>query len=161
MAGVNFAVLVGHVGADPEIKSAQGGGKVARFSLATSEAWNDKATGEKRERTEWHTVICFSEGLVGVVERFVRKGSQLYVRGQIRTRKYQDKQGADRWTTEIHLSGFDATIQLLGAAGSGKPPVPEDDGYTGRAAQGGGAGSSGAAPSGRGFDDDLNDDVPF
>ena len=155
MAGVNFAVLVGNVGGDPEIKTTQNGGKVARFSLATSESWKDKATGEKKERTEWHTVCVFSEGLVGVAERYVRKGSKLFVRGAIRTRKWQDSQGNDRYTTEIHLSGFDAVMTLLDAKGSGRPPAPEDDGY------GRNAGTSSGGAAGSNFDADLDDEVPF
>lgn len=170
MAGVNFAVLVGRVGGDPEIKALPAGGKVARFSLATSESWKDSLTGEKKERTEWHSIVAFSEGLVGVIERYVRKGSKLYVRGMIRTRKWQDNHGNDRYTTEIHLSGFDAQLQLLDSKGSGRPPAPEEDGYGGQ--RSGGAAGSDIGPRdpeprwkpGAGaanFDTDLDDEVPF
>lgn len=162
MAGVNFAILLGHVGRDPEIRSTTNGGKVASFSLATSEQWKDRVTGEKKERTEWHQVVVFSEGLVGVVERYVRKGSKLFVKGPIRTRKWQDRDGNDRYTTEIVLSGFDAQIQLLDSQGSGRPPPADEGSY------GGGSGGGGAAGPGSGASDgwgagsgDLDDEVPF
>jgi len=156
--GVNFAVLEGHVGGDPEVRAMESGGKVARFSLATSEQWKDRTTGEKRERTEWHNVVVFSEGLVGVTEQYVRKGSHLLIRGRIRTRKWQDRDGNDRWTTEIVLSGFDAILRLLGSSGGGRPPPPEDEGAYGGAGAGGT--SAGGQPQG-GAADDLDDDIPF
>lgn len=149
---INKAVLVGHVGKDPEFATLRAGTKVARFSLATSERWKDKATGERKERTEWHTVCVFNEALVGVVERFVGKGSKLYIEGKIRTRKWTDQAGADRWTTEIHLSDFGAQIVLLDKSeGSGRPPMPQDDG------QGGGYGGGASGPSAG----DLDDEIPF
>jgi single-strand DNA-binding protein len=159
---INQATLVGHVGRDPEFNATRSGGRVGRFSLATSEQWKDKATGEKKERTEWHTVCVFSDGLVNVLERYVRKGSKLFVQGTIRTRKWQDQSGADRWSTEIHLSGFDAKIQLLDKAeGAGRPPMPEDDGRGGASTGGSGStGGGGAARTGP-MRDDLDDEIPF
>lgn len=147
-AGLNKVTLIGHVGADPDVRSLAGGGRLAGFSLATSQSWRDRASGERRERTEWHRVVVFAEGLVGVVERYVRKGSRLYLEGELRTRKWQDRAGADRWTTEVVLTGFSATLLLLG------------DPAAGRAGQGAGAGSPdpSAAPPGP---DAFDDDIPF
>lgn len=152
---INKAVLVGHVGKDPEFATLRTGARVARFSIATSERWKDKATGERKERTEWHTVCIFNEALVGVVEKFVGKGSKLYVEGKIRTRKYTDQAGTERWTTEIHLSDFGAQLQLLDKSeGTGRPPMPEDDVRGGGGSQGGG-GAQGSRL------DDLDDEIPF
>ncbi len=125
MAGsLNKAMLIGNLGADPEIRSLQSGGKVASFRIATSESWRDKSTNERREKTEWHNVVIWNENLVRVVEQYVRKGSKLYIEGQLQTRKYQDKSGADRYTTEVVLQGFHGTLTLLdsrcGADGNDK-----------------------------------------
>lgn len=113
MSSVNKVMLVGNVGKDPEVRAMQNGDKVASFSLATSERWKDKNTGERKERTEWHNVVVFNEGLVRVVEQFVKKGSRLYVEGAIQTRKWQDKDGRDRYSTEVVLQRFRGEIQLL------------------------------------------------
>jgi single-strand DNA-binding protein len=178
---VNKVILVGNLGADPEIRSFQNGGKVANVRIATSESWKDRTTGEKKERTEWHTVAIFGEGLVNVAERFLRKGSKIYVEGQLKTRKWQDQQGQDRYTTEIVLQGFDAKLVMLdgpGGQGSGarSPGGGSDWGSSGGGdSYGGGFGGGnsgggfgGGKPAGGGrsspppaFDDDLNDDVPF
>ncbi|TXI08814.1 MAG: single-stranded DNA-binding protein, partial [Novosphingobium sp.] len=121
MAGsVNKVILVGNLGADPEIKSFQNGGRIANLRIATSESWKDRATGEKKERTEWHSVVINSDGLVGVVERFLRKGSKVYIEGQLRTRKWQDQSGNDRYTTEISVGGMGGVLTMLdGAPGGG------------------------------------------
>lgn len=120
MAGsVNKAILIGNVGADPDIRSFDGGGKVANFSLATSESWKDRNTGEKRERTEWHRIVVWNEGLVGVVQQYVKKGDKLYIEGEIQTRKWQDQSGQDRYSTEIVLTGYSGKLVLLGQAGGG------------------------------------------
>lgn len=176
MAGsVNKVILVGNLGADPEVRSFQNGGKVCNIRIATSETWKDRTSGERKERTEWHSVAIFSEGLVGVAERFLRKGSKVYVEGQLRTRKWQDQQGQDRYTTEVVLQGFDAKLVLLDARegggsssgggfggggrsddGWGSSGGYDDGGFGGGSARGGSARSSG--PS---FDNDLDDEVPF
>jgi single-strand DNA-binding protein len=176
---VNKVILVGNLGADPEVRSFQNGGKVANIRIATSENWKDRNSGERKERTEWHNVAVFSEGLVGVVERFLRKGSKVYVEGQLRTRKWQDQSGQDRYTTEVVLQGFDAKLVMLdgpqgGAGGGGGARSggssdwgASSDSY-GNDFGGGSSGGSSGARSGGGrsspppaFDDDLNDDVPF
>jgi single-strand DNA-binding protein len=122
MAGsVNKVILVGNLGADPEVKSFQNGGKVCNLRIATSESWKDRNTGERKERTEWHSVAIFSEGLVGVAERFLRKGSKVYIEGQLRTRKWQDQSGNDRYTTEVVLQGLGSVLTMLdGAPGGGQ-----------------------------------------
>jgi single-strand DNA-binding protein len=113
MASVNKCIILGNLGADPEIKSFQNGGRIANLRIATSESWKDKATGEKKERTEWHSVTLSSDGLVGVAERFLRKGSKVYIEGQLRTRKWQDQSGADRYSTEINVGGHGGVLTML------------------------------------------------
>lgn len=145
MAGsVNKVILVGNLGADPEIKSFQNGGRIANLRIATSESWKDRATGEKKERTEWHSVAINSDGLVSVVERFLRKGSKVYIEGQLRTRKWQDQSGADRYTTEISVGGMGGVLTML-------------DGPQGNA---GGNQGGGSQRSGSGFGDYNDDDFP-
>lgn len=183
MAGsVNKVILVGNLGADPEVKSFQNGGRVANLRIATSESWKDRNTGERQERTEWHNVAIFSEGLVGVVERFLRKGSKIYVEGQLRTRKWQDQQGQDRYTTEVVLQGPGAVLTMLdGAQGGGGGGARSggmgggmggssgggwnEGGSRGGAASGGtssgGSQGGGWNQGGGGFSDDLDDDIPF
>ena len=173
MAGsVNKVIIVGNLGADPEVKSFQNGGKVCNLRIATSESWKDKNTGEKQERTEWHSVAIFSEGLAGVAERFLRKGSKVYIEGQLRTRKWQDAQGQDRYSTEVVLQGPGATLTMLdgapGSGGGGSSGGGARSGGGGGSSgggwnQGGGASGGGGAPSGGagGFADDLDDDIPF
>jgi single-strand DNA-binding protein len=171
MAGsVNKVILVGNLGADPEVKSFQNGGRIANLNIATSEDWKDRQTGEKKERTEWHKVVLQSDGLVGVAERFLRKGDKVYIEGQLRTRKWQDQSGNDRYTTEISVAGFDGKLVMLspkGSSGGGG----SDGGWGGGAPSGGGGGSGqsgggnwqgGSSGFGGGdFSDDLDDDVPF
>lgn len=114
MAGsVNKCIIVGNLGQDPEVKSFQNGGRIANLRIATSESWKDKQTGERKERTEWHTVTLSSDGLVGVAERYLRKGSKVYVEGQLRTRKWQDQSGNDRYSTEVVLQGPNAILTML------------------------------------------------
>jgi len=172
MAGsVNKVILVGNLGADPEVKSFQNGGKVCNLRIATSESWKDKNTGDKQERTEWHSVAIFSEGLAGVAERYLRKGSKVYVEGQLRTRKWQDQQGNDRYSTEVVLQGPGAVLTMLdsapgggGGARAGGGSSWGDDAPRGGARSGGG-GFGGDAPRGGApkpaFGDDLDDDIPF
>lgn len=110
---VNKVILIGNVGADPEIRRTQSGASIANLRIATSEQWRDKQSGEKREKTEWHTVVVFSEGLCKVVEQYVKKGSKLYIEGTLQTRKWQDQSGNDRYSTEVVLQGFNAILTLL------------------------------------------------
>jgi len=183
MAGsVNKVILVGNLGADPEVRSFQNGGKVCNLRIATSESWKDRNTGERQERTEWHTVAIFSEGLAGVAERFLRKGSKVYIEGQLRTRKWQDQSGNDRYSTEVVLQGPGAVMTMLdGASGGGGGGGQrgggggwnndrggssgggwDQGGSSGGSGGGfgGGGSSSGGGKSG-GFSDDFDDDIPF
>ncbi|MFO1140118.1 MAG: single-stranded DNA-binding protein [Paracoccus sp. (in: a-proteobacteria)] len=172
MAGsVNKVILVGNLGQDPEIRSFQNGGKIANLRIATSETWKDRNSGERRERTEWHTVAIYSEPLVRVAEQFLKKGSKVYVEGQLETRKWQDQQGNDRYSTEVALRPFRSELHMLdgrgpggGNAGGGRG----DDGYGGSyggGAAGGGYASGGGAASGGGQPaggrPDFDDDIPF
>ncbi|WP_417321149.1 single-stranded DNA-binding protein [Erythrobacter aureus] len=181
MAGsLNKVMLIGNLGADPEIRSFQNGGKVCNLRLATTETWKDRNTGERQERTEWHTVAIFSEGLVSVAERFLRKGSKVYVEGQLQTRKWQDQSGNDRYSTEVVLRGFNGTLTMLDGAsgGGGGGGGGQRGGYGGGSGGGsygggssgggndgdwnqGGGGSSGGGSGGGSNYDDLDDDIPF
>ncbi|HKF72971.1 MAG TPA: single-stranded DNA-binding protein [Stellaceae bacterium] len=159
MAGsVNKVILVGNVGRDPEIRSTQDGTRVANLSLATSENWRDKNTGERKERTEWHRVVIFNERLVDVVEKYVKKGSKLYLEGALQTRKWTDNTGAEKYTTEVVLQRFRGELTMLdsrgGGAGTGAS-APDDLGSGGSGPSGGAGGSR---PSGGG---DLDDEIPF
>lgn len=149
---LNEVRLIGNVGADPEIRGMDAGDKVASIRLATSERWKDRQTGEKKERTEWHSVVVFGP-LVQVVEQYVKKGSKLFIGGQLRTRKWQDQAGNDRYSTEVVLSGFDAKLQMLDSAGGNGGGRNDYSGYQDGPGFGG---STGAAPGG-----DLDDEVPF
>ena len=172
MAGsVNKVILIGNLGADPEVKSFQNGGRIANLRIATSENWKDKATGERKERTEWHTVVLQSDGLVGVAERFLRKGSKVYIEGQLRTRKWQDQSGNDRYSTEVSVGGIGGVLTMLDGApvgGGGQRGGGGGDWNQGGASSGGGGssfggGGGGGSPAGGGsnFSDDLDDDIPF
>lgn len=136
---INKVTLIGNLGSDPEIKSFNNGGKIANLRIATSETWKDKASGERKERTEWHNVVISSDGLVGVAERFLKKGSKVYIEGQLRTRKWQDQSGADRYTTEVVLSGPQSNLTMLDGRADGQ-------GSSGGAAAAGGAGNAGFNP---------------
>src|SRR5215510_2216530 len=156
MAGsVNKVILIGNLGQDPEVKSFQNGGRIANLRIATSENWKDRQTGERKERTEWHTVVLQSDGLVGVAERFLRKGSKVYIEGQLRTRKWQDQSGNDRYSTEVSVGGIGGVLTMLDGApgGGGQRGGGGGDDW-------GGGGSSGSQGGG-GFSDDLDDDIPF
>ncbi len=132
MASVNKVILVGNLGADPETKSFQNGGKVANLRIATSESWKDKNTGERKEKSEWHTVAIFSEGLVSVAEKYLRKGSKVYIEGKLATRKWQDQSGNDRYSTEIVLQGFDAKLVMLdGPKGGNSDQDRSEEDYRG------------------------------
>tara|TARA_R110000796_G_scaffold227602_1_gene344377 strand:- start:718 stop:1131 length:414 start_codon:yes stop_codon:yes gene_type:complete len=110
---INKAILIGNLGKDPEIRTTGDGREIASFSLATSESWKDKNSGEKREKTEWHNVVVFSAGLVNIIKNYVKKGSKLYLEGSLQTRKWTDKQGVDKYSTEIVLQNFNSTLQIL------------------------------------------------
>jgi single-strand DNA-binding protein len=175
---VNKVILVGNLGKDPEARTFQNGGKVVSFSVATSENWKDRASGERKEKTEWHNVSIFSEGLAKVAEQYLKKGSKVYLEGQLETRKWQDQSGNDRYSTDVVLRQFNSSMVLLdgrgegggggggggygggqrGGAGGGDV----DDGGFGSGGYGGGkSGSAPSRPQPAAFNSDLDDDVPF
>ena len=151
---VNKVIIIGRLGADPEIKSFSNGGKIANLRVATSERWNDRQTGERREKTEWHSVSIKSDGLVGTAERFLKKGSNVYIEGKLETRKWQDQSGNNRYSTEIVLQGPGASFTMLDS----KPASSSDDDRWNQA-DGGGGGYAGSGQGG--FADDMDDDCPF
>lgn len=145
MAGsVNKCIIIGNLGQDPECKTFQNGGRICNLRIATSEQWKDKQSGEKKERTEWHSVVIQGDGLVGIAERYLKKGSKVYIEGKLQTRKWQDQSGADRYSTEVVVGVGGALTMLDGPSGGNS---------TGNSNQGG--------SSGGGFADDLDDDLPF
>ncbi|KAA8604765.1 single-stranded DNA-binding protein [Salipiger aestuarii] len=173
MAGsVNKVILVGNLGADPEVRSFQNGGKVCNLRIATSESWKDRNTGERRERTEWHSVAIFSEPLARIAEQYLRKGSKVYIEGQLETRKWQDQSGADRYSTEVVLRPYRSELTLLdsrqgsggggggdyggGYSGGGGGYGGGGDDFGGGSGNGGGSGGGGRGPS-----RDLDDEIPF
>ena len=160
MAGsVNKVILVGNLGADPEVRSFQNGGQVCNLRIATSENWRDKQSGERRERTEWHNVVLKSDGLVNVAQRFLRKGSKVYVEGQLQTRKWQDQSGQDRYTTEIVVGGFNGTLTMLDGRGEGGGGGGGGvGGDFGGGASSGGRGDFGGSSGGG---SNLDDEIPF
>lgn len=182
MAGsVNKVILVGNVGADPEIRRTQDGRPIANLRIATSETWRDRNSGERREKTEWHTVVVFNEGLCKVVEQYVKKGAKLYIEGALQTRKWQDQTGNDRYSTEVVLQGFNSTLTMLDGRGEGGGSGVSRGGssdfgggggggyddYDQQPRQSSGGGRSGGGQGGQGsqgggnFSRDLDDDIPF
>jgi single-strand DNA-binding protein len=184
MAGsVNKVILIGNVGADPEIRRTQDGRPIANLRIATSETWRDRNSGERKEKTEWHSVVVFNEGLCKVVEQYVKKGAKLYIEGALQTRKWQDQQGQDRYSTEVVLQGFNSTLTMLdgrgdggGASsgfgggggrgnnndyGGGGGGYGDDYGAPSQSSGGGRGGSSSGGGSGGNFSRDLDDDIPF
>lgn len=182
MAGsVNKVILVGNVGKDPEIRRTQDGRPIANLRIATSESWRDKNTGERREKTEWHSVVVFNENLCKVIEQYVKKGAKLYIEGQLQTRKWQDQQGQDRYSTEVVLQGFNGQLTMLDARSGGMGGMQEPGqadygsdfgsggGMGGGSDFGGGGGGSrrpastgGSKPAGKGgFDKKIDDEIPF
>lgn len=174
MAGsINKVILVGNLGADPEVRTFQNGGKVCNLRIATSETWKDKNTGEKREKTEWHTVAIFQEGLVRVAEQYLRKGSKVYIEGALQTRKWQDQSGNDRYSTEVVLQGFGGTLVMLdGRSGGGDyGGGGQQGGYGGGSSGGdfGGGGQQGGGQQGggqqgggqQGGGGNIDDEIPF
>ncbi|HEX8583896.1 MAG TPA: single-stranded DNA-binding protein [Allosphingosinicella sp.] len=172
MAGVNKVILVGNLGKDPESRSLNNGGKVVSLRLATTESWKDRSSGERREKTEWHSVVIFNEALGRTAEQYLRKGSKVYIEGQLQTRKWQDQSGADKYSTEIVLQNFNSTLVLLDSRGAGGGGGGDDYDQSGGFGGGGGGGGFGGGAGGGGgsrpqsrpapaFDSDLDDDVPF
>lgn len=192
MAGsVNKVILIGNLGKDPEIRRTQDGRKIANLRIATSETWRDKNSGERREKTEWHSVVIFSEGLCNVAEQYLKKGSKVYVEGQLQTRKWQDQQGQERYSTEVVLQGFGGTLTMLDGPGGGGARASgmmesgqadygagADDPYSGSGGGSGGGygapeprrpaapasrggGASGGGGKGGNFDKTLDDEIPF
>jgi single-strand DNA-binding protein len=174
MAGsVNKVILVGNLGKDPEVRTTQDGTKIVNFTLATSETWNDRASGERKERTEWHRVVIFNENLAGVAEKYLRKGNKVYVEGSLQTRKWTDQSGQEKYTTEVVISRFRGDIALLGSRGEGEGGGAGESGGGGYlpreqrapasrapasgARSGGGGAPSWEAPKGG----DLDDEIPF
>lgn len=163
MAGsVNKVILVGNLGRDPEIRTTQSGMKVANLRVATSERWKDRNSGEMQERTEWHSIAIFNEHLVSVAERFLRKGSKVYLEGQLQTRKWTDQQGQDRYTTEVVMNRFRGDLQMLDSRGEGGGGGGSyGGGSSGGGSFGGGGGNDGGFGGGGGSGDDLDDEIPF
>ncbi len=175
MAGsVNKVILVGNLGADPEIRRTQDGRPIANLRIATSESWRDRNTGERRERTEWHRVVIFNEGLCKVAESYLRRGSKVYIEGQLQTRKWQDQSGQDRYSTEVVLQGFNSTLTMLdgrnegGGQSGGLPDYGnESSGGSFGGSSGGDSGSFGGGSSGGGFGGGqggggpMDDEIPF
>ncbi len=163
MAGsVNKVILVGNLGRDPEVRTFQNGGKVCNLSIATSETWRDKASGERKEKTEWHRVSIYNERLADVAEKYLKKGAKVYIEGQLETRKYTDQSGQEKYTTEVVLRQFRGELTMLdGRSGGGGGGGGPDEDY-GNGGQSGGMGGGGSAPRGGGRKSDiLDDDVPF
>lgn len=149
MSSVNKVIIVGNLGADPEIRSFQNGNRIANLRIATSERWNDKASGERKERTEWHSVVINGDGLVGVVERYLGKGSKVYIEGKLQTRKWQDQSGNDRYSTEVVVSGMGGTMTMLdGPSGGGGGNRDSESRQQQRQQQ-------------QSFADNMDDDIPF
>ena len=168
MAGsVNKVILIGNLGRDPEVRTFGNGGKVCNLRIATSETWRDKSSGERKEKTEWHSVAIFQEGLVRIAEQYLKKGSKVYIEGQLQTRKWQDQSGADKYSTEIVLQGFGGTLTMLDGregggdyGGGGRSSGGYDDRGDDRGGRGGAA-SGGRGDDGYGGGSDMDDEIPF
>lgn len=143
---LNKVMLIGRLGQDPEVRSTQDGRSLCTFSIATSESWNDKSTGEKKEKTEWHRVVVFNEGLVNIIQQYVKKGSNVFIEGQLQTRKWEDKDGIEKYTTEVVLQGFNSTFKMLDSKNSGSSENFSQDGSVEKVES---------------FDSDIDDDIPF
>ncbi len=160
MAGsVNKVILVGNLGRDPEIRSFQNGGRVANLSIATSETWRDKASGERKEKTEWHRVAIFNDRLVDVVEKYLKKGAKVYIEGQLETRKWTDQSGQEKYTTEVVLRQFRGELTMLDGRGGGPSGGPDEDMGGNGGPSGGGMGGGGSRGGRK--SDVLDDDIPF
>lgn len=151
MGSVNKVIIIGNLGRDPEVRSFQNGGKVCNMTVATSETWRDKNSGERIEHTQWHSVAIFAEHLVRTAEQYLRKGSKVYIEGQLETRKWQDQSGQDRYTTEVVLRPYKSELRLLGPRTGGEDEQADNAGNQYREKQ----------PTGGGFRNDLDDEIPF
>jgi single-strand DNA-binding protein len=162
MAGsVNKVILVGNLGKDPEIRRTQDGRPIANLSVATSESWRDKATGERKEKTEWHRVVIFNEGLCKIAEQYLKKGAKVYLEGQLQTRKWTDQSGVDKYSTEVVLQGFNSNLTMLdGRSGGGGGSSGADD-SSGDFGAGGSSGPPRRAVAAGGRNGDMDDDIPF
>ena len=161
---INKVILVGNVGSDPEIRNTNDGREIASFSLATSESWKDKNTGEKKDKTEWHRLVVFSQGLVGIVKNYVKKGSKLYIEGQLQTRKWTDNSGVEKYTTEIVLQNFNSTLQILDSANKNNVSSNYDNYENSPKANSGSSNSKSKNTKNNDmaeFNEDLDDDIPF
>ena len=143
---LNKVMLIGRLGQDPEVRSTQDGRSLCTFSIATSESWNDKSTGEKKEKTEWHRVVVFNEGLVNIIQQYVKKGSNVFIEGQLQTRKWEDKDGIEKYTTEVVLQGFNSTFKMLDSKNSGSSDNFSQDN---------------SIEDIKEFDSEIDDDIPF
>jgi len=165
MAGsVNKVILVGNLGKDPEIRRTQDGRPIANLSIATSETWRDKGTGERKEKTEWHRVVIFNEGLCKVAEQYLKKGAKVYIEGALQTRKWTDQSGVEKYSTEVVLQGFNSTLTMLdGRSGGGGGSFGSDDSGSSDFGSGGQAGSAPrrAVAAGGARNNDMDDDIPF
>ena len=163
---INKVILVGNVGGDPEIRNTSDGREIANFSVATSDFWKDKSTGERRDKTEWHRIVVFSQGLVGIIKNYVKKGSKIYLEGQLQTRKWTDNNGIDKYTTEVILQNYNSTLKLLDSAGGNAGGFNNSSSYGNNS---GNSGYGGQSSGGQNFPkksqnenfEDLDDDIPF
>ena len=163
MAGsVNKVILIGNLGADPEIRRTQDGRPIANLRIATSESWRDKATGERKEKTEWHNVVIFNDNLAKVAEQYLKKGAKVYVEGQLQTRKYTDNAGVEKYSTEVVLQGFNSTLTMLdGRSGGGGGSFGSDDGGDFGSSSPASSAPRRAVAAGGGRNSDMDDDIPF
>ncbi len=158
MAGsINKVILVGNLGADPRVSNTQSGSKIVNFNLATSDVWRDKLSGERKERTEWHRIVIFNPQLADTAERYLRKGSKVYIEGQLQTRKWEDSNGQERYTTEVVLQNFSGVLVMLDARGGDSAPAGGEDVFAGSSSSGWDSSSSQAPAASA----DLDDDIPF
>lgn len=160
MSSLNKVMLIGNLGADPEIKTLNSGSQIANFTIATSEKWRDKSSGERKEKTEWHRIVSFNEGLNGVIEQYLRKGSKVYIEGKLQTRKWQDNDGKDRYSTEIVMDAFNGKLVMLSSRDDGGSRGGEDE-FGRRETSSRGSRQSNNRSSGYRGNDDMNDDIPF
>src|SRR5256885_6926136 len=162
MAGsVNKVILVGNLGKDPEIRRTQDGRPIANLSLATSESWRDKATGERKEKTEWHRVVIFNEGLCKIAEQYLKKGAKVYIEGQLQTRKWTDQSGVEKYSTEVVLQGFNSALTMLDGRSGGGGGSFADEGSQEFGSASPAPRRVAAAGGGSGRNSDMNDDIPF